>query len=98
MSGQVETTWDPGQYDRFAVEREQPFWDLAALLEPVEAPTVVDLGCGDGRLTAELHARLGARRTLGIDSSPAMLEAASAHAHPGVTVEAGDLATWRGEG
>jgi trans-aconitate 2-methyltransferase len=98
MSGQVKTTWDPGQYDRFAAEREQPFWDLAALLEPVEAPAVVDLGCGDGRLAAELHARLGARRTVGIDSSPAMLEAASAHAHPGVTVAAGDLATWQGEG
>ena len=44
--------WDPVQYNRFAAEREQPFWDLAALVEPVERPVVVDLGCGDGRLTA----------------------------------------------
>ena len=28
--------WDPVQYNRFAAEREQPFWDLAALVEPVE--------------------------------------------------------------
>lgn len=67
-------TWDPSQYNRFAAEREQPFWDLASLLQPTdEPPNIVDLGCGDGRLTAVLHARLGARSTLGIDSSPSML-------------------------
>jgi len=70
--------WDPVQYNRFAAEREQPFWDLAALVEPVERPVVVDLGCGDGRLTAGLHEMLGARHTLGIDSSAAMIAAAPA--------------------
>ena len=70
-------TWDPAQYDRFAAEREQSFWDLAALVQPTASPpNVVDLGCGDGRLTAALHARLGARSTLGIDSSPSMLAGA----------------------
>jgi trans-aconitate 2-methyltransferase len=34
---------------------------------------IVDLGCGTGELTAELHRRLNARETLGIDSSEAML-------------------------
>src|SRR4051794_4200943 len=97
MSGQVKTSWDPGQYGRFAAEREQPFWDLAALLEPAPAPNVVDLGCGDARLTGELHARLRARHTLGVDASPAMLRAAAAQARHGVEVEAGDLATWQGE-
>lgn len=92
------STWDPAQYNRFAAEREQPFWDLAGLLEPVESPVVVDLGCGDGRLTAVLHRRLGARHTVGVDSSPSMLEQAAAHAGHGVSFEAGDLATWRGRG
>jgi len=85
-------TWDPQQYNRFAAEREQPFWDLAALLLPADAPEVVDLGCGDGRLTRALHERVGATRTTGIDSSPAML--AAAEDGDGVTFVEGDLATW----
>jgi trans-aconitate 2-methyltransferase len=90
------STWDPDQYNRFAAEREQPFWDLASLLQPVDGPVVADLGCGDGRLTAALHARLGAARTVGVDSSPAMLAEAAAHAGDGVEFEPGDLTAWRG--
>ncbi len=90
--------WDPTQYNRFAGERERPFWDLAALLEPVARPGLVDLGCGDGRLTAALHRRLGASRTVGVDSSPEMLAGAAARAEPGLTFESGDLATWTADG
>jgi len=86
--------WDPVQYNRFAAEREQPFWDLAALVEPVERPVVVDLGCGDGRLTAGLHEMLGARHTLGIDSSAAMIAAAPAQPAEGLEFALGDLAAW----
>ena len=87
-------TWDPTQYNRFAEEREQPFWDLVRLLQPVERPTLVDLGCGDGRLTAALHERVGASATHGVDSSPAMIDATAEHAAPGVTFALGDISTW----
>ena len=86
--------WDPAQYNRFADEREQPFWDLAALLQPVDAPVLADLGCGDGRLTSALHAHLHARATRGVDSSPAMIDDAAAHATVDVAFELGDIATW----
>jgi len=76
----VQDGWDPAQYNRFAAQREQPFWDLVQLLAPVTAPEVVDLGCGDGRLTGRLHEALGAAGTLGVDSSPAMIADAQAHA------------------
>jgi trans-aconitate 2-methyltransferase len=89
--------WSPETYNRFAAEREQPFWDLVSLLEPRGGGSVVDLGCGDGRLTASLHRRLGAERTRGIDSSPQMLTAAAAHASPEVTFERGDIGAWSGE-
>jgi len=65
--------WDPGQYDRFAAERRQPFVDLLALCRPVPGGTIVDLGCGPGGLTVELHRALGAAHTTGIDLSAAML-------------------------
>jgi trans-aconitate 2-methyltransferase len=88
------TIWEPETYNRFAAEREQPFWDLAGLLGAVDRPDVVDLGCGDGRLTAALHTRLAAASTLGIDSSDAMLANSSEHAGSGVSFQRGDLADW----
>ena len=91
-------SWDPAQYNCFAAEREQPFWDLARVLEPVEAPRMVDLGCGDGRLTALLHRDRGASDTLGVDSSPAMISAAEAAATGTVRFELGDIGPWERPG
>ena len=56
---------------------------------------MVDLGCGTGQLTAELHRALGAARTVGIDSSAAMLAEAPRDV-PGLTFAQGDLAAWDG--
>ncbi|HXZ99422.1 MAG TPA: methyltransferase domain-containing protein [Candidatus Binatia bacterium] len=94
----VASAWDPAQYNRFAAERQQPFWDLRSLLEPVAAPLVADLGCGDGRLTAALHRDLAARRTDGIDLSETMLAAASARAEPNLRFSHGDIGAWSGSG
>jgi len=85
-------TWDPGQYRRFQAERDQPFVDLLALLAPVERPIVADLGCGDGRLTAFAHQRLGAASTLAVDSSASML--AAAPQVEGIRFELDDIGTW----
>ncbi len=95
MSG---SPWDPEQYSLFADEREQPFWDLAGLVEPRAGAMLVDLGCGDGRLTAELFDRIGAGRALGIDSSSEMLARADLLARGEVTFALGDISTWRGSG
>src|SRR5688572_18782328 len=85
-------TWNPTQYERFAAERRQPFDELLGLVHPVPGGRVVDLGCGSGELTVDLHRHTGAASTLGVDSSPAMLE--KAPDAPGVTFEVGDLTTW----
>jgi trans-aconitate 2-methyltransferase len=89
--------WSPDQYDRFRDERSQPFFDLLALVRPRPGLRVADLGCGTGELTRVLHERLGARETLGFDSSPAMLEKAQAHAAAGLRFAAGDIALAGGE-
>jgi trans-aconitate 2-methyltransferase len=89
-------TWDPHQYRRFRSARDQPFLDLLDLVQPVPRPRIVDLGCGDGRLTAVAHARLAARRTLGIDSSAAML--GEAPAVEGLRFETGDIGPWHDGG
>jgi trans-aconitate 2-methyltransferase len=86
-----KSDWNPTQYARFRDERSQPFFDLLALVEKRPTPRAVDLGCGTGELTAKLHAVLGARETLGIDSSPAMLEKSAAHAAPALSFALGDI-------
>ena len=90
--------WNPDQYERFHAERRQPFDDLVALCQPVPGGRVVDLGCGTGHLTAELHVRMEAAETVGIDSSASMLARAQAeHADvPGLSFALGDIGTWLG--
>ncbi len=95
--------WDPGQYERFATERAEPFWDLVDLVgratpSPAAIERAVDLGCGTGELTAAMGERLGIADLVGIDSSPAMLARAAAQTRPGVRFAAGDLAAWTSDG
>jgi trans-aconitate 2-methyltransferase len=43
--------WDPQQYNKFEVQRWRPALDLLAALPADLAPrSIVDLGCGTGRL------------------------------------------------
>ncbi|MEA2341843.1 MAG: trans-aconitate 2-methyltransferase [Thermoanaerobaculia bacterium] len=85
-------SWDVDQYERFKNERAQPFRDLAALIEPRPNMRIIDLGCGTGELTRELHEQLSASETLGIDSSESKLQKAS----PSSTLhfELGDIASF----
>lgn len=90
--------WDPRCYARFAAERSQPFSELLSLVVRAPGMRIVDLGCGDGALTARLHRALGARDTLGIDSSDAMLAQSAAHAAPGLRFLRADIGSWQPEG
>ena len=66
--------WSPADYAQNA--RFVPELGAAALrlLDPQPGELILDLGCGDGTLTARI-AEAGAR-VIGLDSSPEMVEAA----------------------
>ena len=83
--------WSPEQYARFAAERKQPFVDLAALVEKRPRMRVVDLGCGTGELTRELHAMLSADETVGIDNSETMLLKSGSFEGEMLRFEKGDI-------
>ncbi|MGH7179202.1 MAG: methyltransferase domain-containing protein, partial [Tepidisphaeraceae bacterium] len=90
--------WDPRQYDRFRDERREPFFDLLALVQPRAGMTVIDLGCGTGELTRELHLKLKSKRTIGIDNSAKMLRESASFAADGLTFEQRDITDCGGMG
>ncbi|MGY1659824.1 trans-aconitate 2-methyltransferase [Geodermatophilus sp. SYSU D00705] len=87
--------WDPAGYLRFADERARPFADLVGRIGARDPRVVVDLGCGEGALTASLAARWPGARVTGVDSSSEMLAVARAHAAPErLAFRLGDVRTW----
>jgi trans-aconitate methyltransferase len=70
----VAQSWDPERYAknaRFVAELGVP---VVELLDPKPGERILDLGCGDGALTATL-VQMGCD-VVGVDSSPAQVEAA----------------------
>lgn len=68
--------WDGPRYDRLA--DPQARWGRTVLerLELTGTETVLDAGCGSGRVTQELLSRLPGGRVVALDSSASMLEQA----------------------
>jgi trans-aconitate 2-methyltransferase len=90
------TTWDDGQYLKFADERTRAARELLARV-PLSAPSrVIDLGCGPGNSTALLRARYPDAHLLGMDDSPEMLARARAELREVRFIEA-DLASFTAE-
>jgi trans-aconitate 2-methyltransferase len=91
--------WDPVRYLRFAGERARPFAELLARVEAEAPSVVVDLGCGEGTMTASLARRWPGARVTGVDSSPEMLATAAASSSSGrVGFVSGDVRTWQPDG
>jgi trans-aconitate 2-methyltransferase len=85
-------TWDPDRYLQYADERGRPFVDLIGRIDAAAPATVVDLGCGPGNLTRLLKERWPEAKVAGVDSSPEMIEKASAI--DGIAWQVDDLRTW----
>src|SRR5262245_3164905 len=67
-------TWDPESYARNARFVAELATGVVELLAPQPAERILDLGCGDGYLTARLQA--AGCDVLGVDASPAQVQAA----------------------
>lgn len=69
--------WDSSDYRKNS--SAQTAWALESLsaLKLPEDATVLDIGCGDGHITAEIAHRAPKGKVVGIDASPAMIELAA---------------------
>lgn len=90
-SASAPSAWNPDQYNRFQNERSQPFFDLMKLVQPIPGGRAIDLGCGTGELTREMHRHSQARATIGLDNSETMLERSKEFAGHGLTFRLGTI-------
>jgi trans-aconitate 2-methyltransferase len=74
--------WDATAYERMSTPLEAMGRAVLDRLELTGHETVLDVGCGTGRVTALLHERLPEGRVIAVDASPAMVEAARARLDP----------------
>jgi len=97
--------WNPELYNRFRSYRAEPFLAILERLSLDRGERIVDLGCGSGENTLELARRSPDARVLGLDSSPAMVEAARGLLERGepelgrrVSFTVGDIREFRAHG
>jgi trans-aconitate 2-methyltransferase len=70
--------WDGASYDRVSATMEALGLDVLERLALCGDETVLDAGCGSGRITQALIERLPRGRVIGVDESASMIEAARA--------------------
>ncbi|MGH2951982.1 MAG: class I SAM-dependent methyltransferase [Solirubrobacterales bacterium] len=73
----VSVDWDAATYDRVADPQEQWGREVLERLELRGDETVLDAGCGSGRVTRLLAERLPHGRVIGVDAAPSMVETAA---------------------
>lgn len=76
MSARTTADWDARTYDRLAAPQEQWAGEVLERLPLSGEETVLDAGCGTGRVTRLLLDRLPEGRVVGVDGSPSMIELA----------------------
>jgi trans-aconitate methyltransferase len=86
------TDWNADAYHQLSGPQLEWGRRVAARLAPAAGECVLDLGCGTGRLTAELAASVPGARFVGADVSQAMLTEAARSRHGVSYVRADGLA------
>ncbi len=76
------TEWNAAEYNRRSSLQEAMAQEVLALLDLKDAQRILDLGCGDGKITAEIAARSPQASVVGIDPSRDMIGFARSHFGP----------------
>ena len=87
------TEWNASGYNQVSALQKWLADESLAALELAGTERVLDLGCGDGKITAEIAERLPRGSVVGVDPSTDMIDFARAHfvaEHPNLSFEVGD--------
>jgi len=83
--------WDGSSYDRISGVMQSMGLEVLSRLELAGGETVIDAGCGSGRVTEALLERLPRGRVVGVDESASMIASARERLGPGVELVVADL-------
>jgi trans-aconitate 2-methyltransferase len=73
------TEWDAAEYSRRSSLQEVMAQEVLALLDLKGSERILDVGCGDGKITAEIAARVPRGSVVGVDPSRDMISFAQSH-------------------
>lgn len=89
--------WRPDKYEESSLAQQGWAEELLSKIDIAGSERVLDIGCGDGKITASIADLVPAGAVLGIDSSEAMVSFAkekfSAGDHPNLSFQLGDART-----
>lgn len=93
------TEWNASGYSRIAQLQEKMAAEALGLLELKGTERILDVGCGNGKVTAQIAARLAGGSMVGIDPSSDMIAFGSSQfpsaTHPNLQFEVGDARSLR---
>ena len=78
------TEWDAVRYARISGLQQAMAAEVLSLLDLEKRKRVLDVGCGNGKVTAEIASRTPQAAVMGVDSSEEMIAFASSHFDPQV--------------
>jgi len=87
-------SWSGAEYDRLSTPMEAMGREVLERLPLEGSETVIDAGCGSGRVTEALIARLPRGRVVGVDSSASMIDAARERLGDKAELHVADLVTF----
>jgi trans-aconitate 2-methyltransferase len=87
-------SWSGSAYDRLSSPMEAMGREVLERLPLDGSETVIDAGCGSGRVTEALIARLPRGRVIGVDASASMIEAARERLGDRAELHVADLVTF----
>src|SRR5262249_4279494 len=82
--GYPMTEWNASDYSRQSSLQQAMAEEQLSLLTLAGTERVLDVGCGDGKITAEIAARVPHGWVLGVDPSQSMIAFGSSHFGPPV--------------
>ncbi|MCP4159512.1 MAG: methyltransferase domain-containing protein [Deltaproteobacteria bacterium] len=76
MDQEKKYTWNADDYSKYSTAQQKWARELISNLDLNGSESILDIGCGDGKVTAEIATILTSGKVIGVDNSANMIELA----------------------